>query len=212
MQRGTFIELLRREIYGGQPDDDSNITVGFVNTWLESAMAYAAKTNYTDNAQLEGIAFVNNSFYTTFKGITVIEDEQFVWKLEMPSIPLGIGYSEGISTLQFKDSSSAQISQTVVWLSENQRTFAPGMRPMPNKLLAYSEGKFVYVMSTILLSAYTANVTMISGGVSSDMDSELNIPPDYQPLVIEYIKKQLLFEVSQPVDTTNDGLDARVTQ
>ena len=80
-----------------------------------------------------------------------------------------------------------------------------------NGTFSDSEGKFVYVMSTILLSAYTANVTMISGGVSSDMDSELNIPPDYQPLVIEYIKKQLLFEASQPVDVTNDGLDARVT-
>lgn len=208
MLRRTFIEQIRRQIYGGQPSDDAEITVGLVNIWLDQAIGIAAKTNYTDSLKLDGIAYVNNSFYTKFKGLTVAQDEQFLWKITLPQIPLGIGYSQGLETLVFKDANSKELSYPVVWLSENQLSYQRGMRGIPNKLLAYSEGQFVYVMSTLLLSQYTAQVTMISGGDSTDLDSTINVPPDYLPTMVEYIKQQLLFERMQPVDATNDGLDA----
>lgn len=160
---------------------------------------------------LDGIAYVNNSFYTNFKNLAVTEDEQFVYKVELPQIPFGIGYNEGISTLQFKDNESRQLSQNVVWLTQNQKTFSQNMRPIPNKILAYSQGKFVYILSTLLLSSYTANVTMVSGGDSTDLDSELNVPSDYIPVMTDYIIKQLLLERNNPVDATNDGLDAITT-
>ena len=47
MTRRVFIEQVRRLIYGSQPSNDAEITTGLVNTWLESAIAFAAKTNYT---------------------------------------------------------------------------------------------------------------------------------------------------------------------
>ena len=211
MLRRTYIEQIRRSIYNGQPSDDATITIGLVNIWIEQAIGIAAKQNYKDNAMLDGIAYVNNSFYTNFKNLAVTEDEQFVYKVELPQIPFGIGYNEGISTLQFKDNESRQLSQNVVWLTQNQKTFSQNMRPIPNKILAYSQGKFVYISSTLLLSSYTANVTMVSGGDSTDLDSELNVPSDYIPVMTDYIIKQLLLERNNPVDATNDGLDAITT-
>ena len=53
--------------------------------------------------------------------------------MELPQIPTGIGSSEGVSMLTFKDTNSRQISQSVIWLSQNQRTYFDGMRPIPNK-------------------------------------------------------------------------------
>lgn len=207
MKRITFIEQIRRQIYGGQPSDDADITIGLVNVWLEQGIAVAAKTNYTDNLKLDGISYVNNSFYSTFKNLTVTEDEQFVYKVELPQIPIGIGANEGISMLTFKDSDSRQISQSVIWITQNQRTFFDSMRAIPNKLLAYSEGKYVYVKSTLILTPYTANATMVSGGNSTDLQSELNVPSDYIPLIVEYLKKQLVFQRQMPKDVTNDGED-----
>lgn len=203
----AFIERVRRQIYGGQPSDDASITVGLVRNYLPDAIAVAAKSNYKENVSIEGISFVNNSFYTVFKGISVTKDENFVWKIKLPQIPVGIGDSEGVSTLQFKDSSTRQISYPVVWLNENQRSFQRGMRVIPNKILAYSQGQFIYAMSTILLSEYTATVTMVSGGDLS-LDSTINVPPDYFPVMMQYLQQQLLLEKMQPVDSTNDGLDA----
>ena len=81
------------------------------------------------------------------------------------------------------------------------------MRPIPNKLLAYPQGTYVYVMSTLILSSYTAQITMISGGDSTDLDSTLNVPPDYFPIMTEYLKTQLMFQRNVPVPVTNDGSD-----
>lgn len=206
MNRRTFIERTLRQIYNGQPSDDATITVGLVNTWLNDAIALASKANYKDNLALDGIGYVNNSFYSTFKGITVSSDEVFLYKITLPSIPIGIGYNEGISTLKFK-SSKGEISNPVIWMSENQAGYYQTMRPIPNKILAYPQGEFVYVISDILLTQYTATVTMVSGGVSTDLDSTLNVPSEYFPVIVEYIKSQLMFERQVPVDVANDGLD-----
>ena len=116
------------------------------------------------------------------------------WLEQGIAVAAKTNYTEGISMLTFRDNDSRQISQSVIWLTQNQRTFFDGMRAIPNKLLAYSEGKYAYIKSTLLLTAYTANVTLISGGNPSDLQSELNVPGDYIPVIVEYLKKQLAFQ------------------
>ena len=127
---------------------------------MQDAIGIAAKQCYKDAIQLDGIGYVNNSFYTTFKGLTVSKDEDFLWKLTLPQIPMGIGMTEGVNTLIFKDSNN-NLSFPVIWLSENQKAYARSMRVIPNKIMAYTEGIFVYAISTILLNAYTANITIM---------------------------------------------------
>jgi len=209
--RRQFIEQVRRQIYGSQPSNDAEITVQLVNQWLNQAIGYAAKQNYTDSLKLDGIAYVNNSFYTTYKSLAVTNNEQFLWRITLPEVPVGIGYNQGAETLIFKDSDSNQLSYPVIWLSQNQRSFQRGMREIPNKILAYLEGTYVYVMSTLMLSDYTAQVTMVSGGDSTDLDSVLNVPPDYFIVMTEYLKTQLMFQRQVPVDSTNDGADTITT-
>jgi hypothetical protein len=210
MTRETFIERALRQIYGGYPPDDSTITPNLVNTWLSDAIGVAAKSNYKDNIAIDGIGFVNNSFYTKFRGLTISSDGNFIWKITLPEVPLGIGLNEGISTLELKDS-SGNITRPFIPLSENQKTYYQGMQPIPNKVLYYYEGELLYVVSTLLLNQYTVNVTMVSGGDSTDLDSTLNVPADYYPVMVEYIKQQLLFERNIPVDDKNDGVDALKT-
>lgn len=207
MTRRSYIEQVRRIIYGGQPSDDATITINLVNVWLEQAIAYAAKQNMKDNLAIDGIDYVNNSFYTTFKDIAITNENQFLWKVQLPQIPLGIGANEGISTLQIKYQNRL-ISQTVVWLTINQRSYFENMRPIPNKILAYPQSEFVYLITPLILISYTANVTMISGGDKTDLSSTLNVPNDYFPLMTDYLVKNLMFERNVPVDVTNDGLDA----
>lgn len=205
--RRQYIEMVRRQIYGGQPSNDAGITVSLVNKWLDIAIGAAAKQNYKENLALEGVSYINNSFYSTFKSIAATKDEQFLWKVTLPQIPLGLGATEGVSSCVFKDAATGQISYPVVLISENQKSFQKGRREIPNKLIGYAEGKYIYVMSTIQLSQYTATVTMVSGGTSTDLDSTLTIPDDYMPMVVEYLKQQLMFALSVPADQANDGRD-----
>jgi hypothetical protein len=207
MTRNIFIERILRQIYNGQPSDDSSITYNLVNQWLNDAIGLAAKKNYTDGIQMDGIAYVNNSFYTTFKDLAVSlgNIDNVTYSIDLPQIPIALGRNEGIATLQFVKDKLA--SQTAIPLSMNQVAYIDNLRPIQNKILYWTEGKNIYAKSLIPLTAYTANVRMVSGGDSTDLNSTLIVPDDYVPMIVEYIKGQLAFERSRPIDVSNDGVD-----
>ena len=120
---------------------------------------------------------------------------------------MGIGRNEGISTLQFKNS-NAEISRPVVWLSQDQVTYYQSLQQPPNKTLAYQQGESVYVISSLMLNQYTATVTIISGGDSTNLASVLNVPDDYIPGIVDYVTKTLMLARNQIQDNANDGNDA----
>jgi hypothetical protein len=206
MTRNIFIERILRQIYNGQPSDDSSITYNLVNQWLNDAIGLAVKKNYTDSIQMDGVAYVNNSFYTSFSDLAITSVDNTTFKLTLPIIPIALGKNEGIATLQFSNSKSPT-SFGAVPLSMNQVGYQDTLRPIQNKVLYWSQGQEIYMSTGIPLTAYKATVRMISGGDSSDLNSTLIIPDDYIPLMVEYIKGQLAFERSRPIDTANDGVD-----
>jgi hypothetical protein len=89
----------------------------------------------------------------------------------------------------------------------NQVAYQELLRPIQNKISYWIEGNNIYVKSSIPLTSYKATLRMVSGGDSTDLDSTLIIPDDYMPVVIDYIKGQLVFEKSRPIDQSNDGVD-----
>jgi hypothetical protein len=206
MTRKTFIERILRQIYNGQPSDDSNITFNLVNQWLNDAIGVAAKKNYTDSIQMDGVAYVNNSFYTSYSSLTITQVDNTTFKFTLPQIPVALGKNEGIATLQFSNSKTPT-SFGAVPLSMNQVGYQDTLRPIQNKVVYWPQGQEVYMSTGIPLTAYKANVRMVSGGDSSDLNSTLIIPDDYVPVMVEYIKAQLAFERSRPIDTSNDGVD-----
>lgn len=205
MTRRFFIERSLRQIYNGQPPDDSSVTPNLVNLWMADGTAIAAKKNYTDNFQLDGVGFVSNSFFSTFKGIAITKDEENLYKFTLPSIPLGVG-ATGETRILFKNGNN-NLSYPAILLSEAQVGVQRGMRPIPNKILCYPEGGFAYAITPIIMTQYTATVTLISGGDATNLDSELNVPADYLPVIVEYIKAQLGFERMQKQNSANDGED-----
>jgi hypothetical protein len=206
MTRKTFIERILRQIYNGQPSDDSSITFNLVNQWLNDAIGVAAKKNYTDSIQMDGVAYVNNSFYTSYSSLTITQVDNTTFKFTLPQIPVALGKNEGIATLQFSNSKSPT-SFGAVPLSMNQVGYQDTLRPIQNKVVYWPQGQEVYMSTGIPLTAYKANVRMVSGGDSTDLNSTLIIPDDYVPIMVEYIKAQLAFERSRPIDTSNDGVD-----
>ena len=206
MTRKTFIERILRQIYNGQPSDDSSITFNLVNQWLNDAIGVAAKKNYTDSIQMDGVAYVNNSFYTSYSSLTISQVDNTTFKFTLPQIPVALGKNEGIATLQFSNSRTPT-SFGAVPLSMNQVGYQDTLRPIQNKVVYWSQGQEVYMSTGIPLTAYKANVKMVSGGDSTDLNSTLIIPDDYVPIMVEYIKAQLAFERSRPIDTSNDGVD-----
>ena len=206
MTRKIFIERILRQIYNGQPSDDSSITFNQVNQWLNDAIGVAAKKNYTDSIQMDGVAYVNNSFYTSYSGLTITSVNNTTFKFTLPQIPVALGKNEGLATLNFSNNNT-QTTFGAVPLSMNQVSYQDTLRPIQNKVVYWPQGQEVYMSTGIPLTAYKANVRMVSGGDSTDLNSTLIIPDDYVPIMVEYIKAQLAFERSRPIDTANDGVD-----
>jgi len=206
MTRNIFIERILRQIYNGQPSDDSSITYNLVNQWLNDAIGLAVKKNYTDSIQMDGVAYVNNSFYTSYSSLTITQVDNTTFKFTLPQIPVALGKNEGIATLQFSNSKTPT-SFGAVPLSMNQVGYQDTLRPIQNKVVYWPQGQEVYMSTGIPLTAYKANVRMVSGGDSTDLNSTLIIPDDYVPIMVEYIKAQLAFERSRPIDASNDGVD-----
>jgi len=205
MDRYTFCERILRQIYGELPTDDSGITVNLVNNWLQDATAIAAKKNWTDNLQIDQIAYLNNSFYTTFKNLAVSDTgELFKYQITLPEVPIGLGRNEAVSVLQFVDM-NGNVSDPAIPLSANQVGYFRGQRPIPNKIMYYPEGSLLYAISTLQLNNYTGKVTMASAGDATDLNSTINVPEDYFSAIVEYVKMQLTFERAQPKDLQNDG-------
>ena len=205
ISRYVLAERIQRVIYNGLPPDDATITIPVINLWINDGLAAAAKKNYAESLQIDGVAYINNSFYTTYKNLAITPDESGLWKFSLPQIPLGLGKNEGISTVQFK--ANGKVSFSAAPLSENQLGYVDSLKKVLNKVFYWNEGQTVYVRSGILLNGYTATVRMVSGGNSSDLDSVINLPDDYIADVVGYVVKMLMTERSQPLDTSNDGLD-----
>ncbi len=204
--RGQFIEQCLRAVYGEQPNDDASLTENLVNIWVNEGIGLAVKQNWKDDVVLEGIAYMNNSFYLTLKSLAIVTDETFLYKITLPEIPYAVGKNEGVASLKFKDS-TGQISYDAVPLSTNQVSYAQQMRQIPNKILYYSESQYLYAMSTIPLYNMTATVRMVSGGDSGDLDSVLNVPSDYLPILSQYVIKNLMAQrAASKQQQVNDGV------
>lgn len=202
----AFIEAVRRQIYGGQPPSEASVTIGLVKNYLGDAIGSAAQACYKNAIAIDGIAYINNSFYTTFKSLSISEDEQFVWEISLPHIPFGLGATEGVSTVVIKDFESRQLAMPVVLMTQAQVSIHRGMRKIPNKILGYSQGSSIFLESTLILSEYTAQVTMVSGG-TLDLSSELNVPGDYIPIMRDYLYQKFMMQRGAPQDVLNDGSD-----
>lgn len=207
MQRKAFIERFLIQIYGGLPSDDAEMTYDLINSWLPDAVAAAAKQCYKESIQLDGVGYVNNGFYSTFSGLAISADstDNLCWKFELPEIPPGIGESMGLAEVRFYGDGFT--SFPTIPLSVNQWGYFDSMRPIANKIMYMQEGKTVRAKTSLILTSYTATVKMISGGDSTNLDSELVVPLDYFPIMQEYLKVQLGFEKAQKPDITSDGVD-----
>lgn len=187
------------------PSDDFEVSVGMVNVLINPAIAVAAKSNWFENLKLEGCTYVNNSFYSTIAGISITSDTEFgVYNVALPSIPVGLGRTEGVAAVYVIDEKGVQ-SKPIVMLSVSQLNYFEDMPPMKG-IMGWYEGATVKVKSadTPLIN-YTAKVRMINTGASDSLTSQLSVPEEAIPEMQKYILTTLGFADRIPKDQINDG-------
>lgn len=205
MTRKVLIEQIRRLYYGGTPSDDSNLTEKEVNHYINQAIAYIAKVNYTDSIKIDGIETVSDAFYTTFKNLAVAKDNDTgYYYATLPHPPLGLSRGYGISSVTFPINTGLAKAPTAV--SPREVDYIEQIKLPPSKIFYWAEGGKLWMKSYTNLVGKFAIVRMISAE-NSDMTSELNVPAEYISDMINWVMNQLKIRKQMPEDTTNDGID-----
>lgn len=205
MTRKVLIEQIRRIFYGGVPNDDANLSEKEVNTYLNEAIAYMAKVNYTDAIKLDGIETVADSFYATFKNLAITKDNDTgYYSLDLPQVPLGLARGYGISTVTFPTSTG--LAKSPIPISVRELDYIDQLKQPPSKIFYWAEGKKLWFKSYTNLVGRFAIVRMVSTE-TSDLDAEINVPQEYVTDIINLVLGQLKIRKGTPEDIVNDGVD-----
>ena len=95
--RKELSERILRLAYNGTPPNDASIDIREVGLHVNSAIAFLAKVNYTDNYKFEGTSYVNDQFVSTFTGNTILTDSTLGLKYcVLPADPIGLPKNRGI--------------------------------------------------------------------------------------------------------------------
>lgn len=205
MTRRVLIEQIRRMLYGGIPTDDANITEKEINLYINEAIAYMAKVNYSDAIKLDGIETVADSFYATFKNLAITKDNDTgYYSLDLPQVPLGLSRGYGISTVTFPTSTG--LAKSPIPVSPRELDYMDNLKQPPSKIFYWVEGKKLWFKSYTNLVGRFAIVRMVSTE-TSDLDAEINVPQEYITDIINLVMNQLRPRKATPQDSTNDALD-----
>lgn len=205
MTRRVLIEQIRRMLYGSVPTDDANISEKEINLYINEALAYMAKINYTDSIKLDGIESIADSFYLTFKNLAITKDNDTgYYSLDLPQVPLGLARGYGIATVTFPTSTG--LAKSPIPISVRELDYMDSLKQPPSKIFYWPEGKKLWFKSYTNLVGKFAIVRMVSTE-TADLDSELNVPQEYITDIINLVMNQLRPRKGAPQDSTNDGLD-----
>lgn len=207
MTRRILIEQIRRMMYGGVPTDDANLSEKEVNIYINEALAYMAKVNYTDAIKLDGVESVSDSFYLTFKNLSITKDTTTnYYSLDLPQVPLGLARGYGIASVTFPTSSG--LAKSPIPISVRELDYMDNLKQPPSKIFYWAEGKKLWFKSYANLVGKLAIVRMVSTE-SANLDDELNVPQEYITDIINMIINQLRIRKGAQQDSTNDGLDSK---
>jgi hypothetical protein len=210
MTRKEICELVQMRIAGGIPTDDFPVSLNEINLWLDHAIAASAMKNYTDGVQIDGLEFVGDAYYTTFKDLTLTQDTtSLYYKTTLPAPPISVPRGYDISSALWQ---KPQGGYTVMLRVNPQQLDYYQALPKPkNAIEWWVEGKTMYVRtdSQQLLNNGKVSVRMVGSAGSRGLSDEALVSADSVPYVVDYLYKQFMPGEQMPKDNVNDGNNTR---
>lgn len=208
MTRNELIAQIRRMYYGGLPSEEASLRPLEVNQYINEAIAYIAKINYTDSIKLDGVETVSDAFYTTFKNLAITKDtDTGYYSTTLPHPPLGLSRGYGISSVTFPVSSGS-LAKAPTPISPREIEYIEQIKTPPSKVFYWAEGDKLWFKSYTNLVGKFAIVRMISQE-NTDLNAELNVPGEYIPDMINWIMSQLNIRKQMSEDSIRTGTETK---
>ena len=204
ISRRYLIELIQRQLSGGQISDDSDLTDELINLYINGAIGFCAKAAYKEEIQLNGIEGVNDGFYAEFTGIVITKDTVTgQYKATFPQQPAGVGTGWDVADFMLIKGSGAKIFASPITPKEVRYLYS--LPSGCNEVYFWMNGVTASIHSCNDITKYKANVRMLSTQ-SSNLDAPITLPDGYWPMAIDYLDKTLGIQLNIPIDISNDGV------
>lgn len=204
MTRRYLAQLILRRLANGDVSDDFPIKEQEAAAWIDHGVAYAARANYNDNANVD-VEYVGDGFMTTFKNLSLTKDSATsAYYVALPATPYGLPPGYDVAGVNLEG--DGKLSTGMIRVKIQQLDYYLQLPMPPKAVFWWIEGKVLNLFSTwAILDGMKVRVRMASAGDPADLDAELNIPNDYVQLVIEYVMKYVAPTLSIAQDVVNDG-------
>lgn len=200
--RGLLAERIMRMVYGGTPPNESAIDEREIGLHINSAIAFLAKVNFTENYKFEGSAYVNDQFVSRYTADVTIDSVVGLKYCELPSIPIGLPKNRGLVEVMKPLNKS---TTPIIILQGNKKSIYKNLTPIPGRIVGWEENSKIYFDGSVD-DLTTVIIRMVAYG-SNSLDEELNMPKDMEEQVIEMVYKKVVAERNVPQDKIIDGTD-----
>jgi hypothetical protein len=189
----------------GKTTDDSDIDQREIKLNVKQAAARSIRMRWFEGKNFEGVGEVDGSVVNRFNNQSVLQDSDTEeYYTLMPADPVDIPGGVGIrrvSPMKDLNKSYRPVPDGFCGLYEGLEGFS-----LEGNIGFYIEGKRIYYVGMKSGKApEKVRVTMVLGIDSLDENQEINIPPDMEAEIIQYVVQ--LYSAYRKDDEVNDNVD-----
>lgn len=195
-----LVSAIHRRLSNGDVTDDSRFTYRELRLHVRSQIGVALKRNFYEALNADDFRYGDDSVTTTYTDVPVLTEQRTGLKyLEIPAQTVSLGTMRGIDV---HDSNPISKYNTTFIPVRNEEVFVGSLQPnIPCIVEYFRKGTKLYFKGVVDQEAL--DVTQKYSLPTND-DVELNLPPEYEDLVIAGVLELLAPKLANR-DTQNDG-------
>lgn len=192
-------EEIFRMYYKFAPQQDSDLDERDVLFHVFNGACKYAVTDAQINSKADEGYYSNDAFYLKYT-LPVLTDVGGRYYVSLPSAPVSLAGNREIDHVFFPGANC-----TAIFVSAKQRSYIAHLPKIPGIQWYLSDGKMFFNKNGLAKLLTTVSFDIICAG--NNPLSELNMPANYIPLLVQDIVKMLLVEKGLTVDLSNDKVD-----
>ena len=200
---GYISEQILTTYYKGIRNDDSQYSLRHIASMVASEVAVMARKNAFENSNNGDVTYMNDTFITTYKNLSVLTDNVSNEKYcDLPATPVALPGNQEIVAVSLNTRTNKQF----IPIKNKDRFMQAFLRPIKGIVYFYAENGRLYFDNPENFQ-FTKITLKMAGALPSGniLDAPLNIPKNYESEIIDKVLNRLLFLSAQGQDLTNDG-------
>lgn len=200
---GYISEQILTTYYKGIRNDDSQYSLRHIASMVAQEVAVMARKNAFENSSNGDVTYINDTFITTYKNLSVLTDNVSNEKYcDLPATPVALPGNQEIVAVSLNTRTNKQF----IPIKNKDRFMQAFLRPIKGIVYFYAENGRLYFDNPENFQ-FTKITLKMAGALPSGniLDAPLNIPKNYESEIIDKVLNRLLTMSRLGQDLTNDG-------